>query len=75
MGINFKNDKAPDIDPRKTAKDITSGKIKPTHLGIKTIEVKKQELVSHIQNYQETFNNQENKAWKSRLRELMEALG
>jgi len=62
-------------EPRKTAKDITDGKIKPIHIGGKSIEVKKQELVSHIQNYQETFNNQETKAWKAKLRELLEAIG
>lgn len=60
--------------PRKISKDISLGKIPPQHIGIKSIEVKKQELISHIQNWQETFNNQEAKAWKVRFRELTEQL-
>ena len=59
---------------RKIAKDITDGKRKPEHIGVKSREVQKQELISHIQNYRETFNNQEKKAWKIKLSGLMEAL-
>lgn len=70
MPVEFK-DYNPNDSPRKQAKDITSGKVKPHFIGKKSKEVQKQELISHIQNYQETFNNQETKAWKSRLAELM----
>lgn len=61
-------------EPRKEAKDITDGKTKPHFIGRKSKEVQKQELISHIQNYQETFNNAETKVWKNRLKELMEKL-
>ena len=46
----------------------------PQQVNGKTIEMRKQELTSHIQNYQETFSNQESKAWKNILRELLEEL-
>lgn len=62
-------------EPRKIAKDITDEKIKPRFIGPKSAEVKKQELIAHIQNFQETFNNQQMKAWKQKFRELTEALG
>lgn len=61
-------------EPRKTAKDITDGKIPPRFIGGKSTEVKKQELVSHIQNFQETFNNAETKTWKAKFKELYEAI-
>jgi hypothetical protein len=61
-------------EPRKIAKDITDGVIKPRHIGSRSLEVKKQELIAHIQSYQETFNNQQSKAWKNKFKELTEAL-
>jgi hypothetical protein len=60
-----------DETARKISKDITDGKIKPRFIGGKSIEVRIQELTSHIQNYQETFNNQQRKAWKNKLSDLM----
>ena len=59
---------------RKISKDITDGKLKPQHIGRKSIEVRKQELVSHIQNFKETFTNQEKKAWMNKKDELVRAL-
>ena len=69
---DYKSD-FPDVKARKTAEEITLKIRKPDFIGTKSIEVKKQELVSHIQNYQETFNNQQRKEWKNKLRELYEA--
>ena len=56
--------------PREQAVRISKGIDKPHHIGVKSTEVKKQELISHIQSFQETFNNQEMKLWKNKLREL-----
>ena len=61
-------------DARVRAEAITKKVHSPQHIGGRTPEVKKQSLISHIQNYQETFNNQESKAWKNILRELLEDL-
>src|SRR3990167_10841142 len=59
---------------RKIAKDITDGKLKPQHIGKKSLEVKKQELISHIQNFKETFSNNEKKAWRNKKDELVNIL-
>lgn len=59
---------------RKISKEITDGVRKPQHIGGKSLEVRKQELVSHIQNFQETFNNADKKAWMNRKDELVRAL-
>ena len=59
---------------RKIAKDISLGKIPPRHVGNKSIEVRKQELISHIQNFKETFSNAEKKAWNGKRDELVRAL-
>jgi len=61
-------------EARKIAKEISDGIRKPEHLGKKSFAVKKQELTSHIQNYQETFNSVEKNKWEARLSELVEAL-
>ena len=61
-------------DARVKAEAITKKVHSPQYIGGRTPEVKKQSLISHIQNYQETFNNQESKAWKNILRELLEDL-
>mgnify|MGYP000181629915 CR=1 FL=1 len=60
--------------PRDISKEITQGVRKPEHIGKKTIEVKKQELISHIQNYMETFSNAEKKAWFLKKEELVRSL-
>ena len=59
---------------RKISKDITDGVIKPQHIGNKSIEVRKQELISHVQNFKETFSNQEKKAWIYKKDELVRSL-
>ena len=59
---------------RKIAKEITDGVRKPQHIGVKSTEVKKQELISHIQNFQETFTNAEKKEWLHKKDELVRAL-
>lgn len=59
-------------DARVKAVAISTKVWAPQYIGGRTPEVKKQELISHIQNYQETFNNQESKAWKNILRGLLE---
>ena len=59
---------------RKIAKDISLGKIPPRNIGNKSIEVRKQELVSHIQNFKETFSNAEKKAWMGKKDELVRSL-
>ena len=59
---------------RKIAKDISTGKIEPKHIGIKSLEVRKQELISHIQNFKETFSNAEKKQWLYKKDELVRAL-
>lgn len=58
-------------EPRKISKDISDNKIKPTHIGKKSIEVKKQELVSHLQNFQETFNSVQYNIWKAQAEHLL----
>ena len=60
--------------PRTIAKEISQGIRKPQHIGKKTVEVKKQELISHIQNFQETFTNAEKKSWLNRKDELVREL-
>ena len=60
--------------PREISKAITAGKIPPHHIGPKSFEVKKQELISHVQNYQEIFTNAEKKAWFGKKEELVRAL-
>ena len=60
----------PDNHAREISKEISLKIRKPEFIGTKSIEVKKQELISHIQSFQETFNNAERKAWKIKLREL-----
>src|SRR3990167_4249003 len=59
---------------RKISKDITDGKLKPQHIGKKSLEVKKQELISHIQNFKDTFSNAEKKAWNGKRDELVRQL-
>ena len=59
---------------RKISKDITDGKLKPQHIGVKSLEVKKQELISHVQNFRETFTNAEKKAWLIKKDELVREL-
>lgn len=59
---------------RVIAKEISERLRKPQHIGGKSLEVKKQELVSHIQSFQETFTHQEKKAWMNRKDELVRAL-
>ena len=59
---------------RKISKDITDGNLKPQHIGKKSIEVKKQELISHVQNFRETFTNAEKKAWLLKKDELVREL-
>jgi hypothetical protein len=58
-------------EPRKIAKDITDGKIPPRFIGPKSIEVKKQELIAHLQNFQETFNSVQFNNWKSQAEHLL----
>ena len=59
---------------RKISKDITDGVLKPQHIGKKSIEVRKQELISHIQNFKETFSNAEKKEWFGKKDELVRNL-
>ena len=59
---------------RKISKDITEGKLKPQHIGKKSMEVRKQELISHIQNFKETFTNAEKKEWLGKKDELVRQL-
>ena len=61
-------------NPYSCTKAISSGQIKPQFIGPKSFEVKKQELISHIQNYQENFTNAEKKAWFGKKEELVRAL-
>ena len=56
---------------RKEAEAITDNIKRPYFIGKKNKDAQKQELISHIQNYQETFNNAQTKAWKVKLAELM----
>ena len=60
--------------PRTIAKEISQGTRKPQHIGVKSLEVKKQEFISHIQNFQETFTNAEKKEWLHKKDELVRAL-
>lgn len=60
--------------PREISKAITAGKIPPQHIGPKSFEIKKQELISHIQNYQQNCTNAQKKAWLGKKDELVRAL-
>jgi len=44
-------------------------------VGPKSFQVKKQELTSHIQNYQESFTNAEKKTWRAKYDVLLRAIG
>lgn len=72
---DFRQDftKSQEETARKISRDITEGKLKPTRLG-KSIEVRKQELISHIQNFNDSFSNAEKKAWMNRKDELVRSL-
>ena len=59
---------------RKISKDISEGKLKPQHIGKKSMEVRKQELISHVQNFRETFTNAEKKDWLGKKDELVRQL-
>lgn len=59
---------------RKISKDISDGKLKPQHIGKKSMEVRKQELISHVQNFRETFTNAEKKDWLGKKDELVRQL-
>jgi hypothetical protein len=71
---DYRSDYPKDETARKISKDITEGKLKPQHIGVKSLEVRKQELVSHIQNFKETFTNAEKKAWMYKKDELVRKL-
>lgn len=62
------------LSPRDEAKRISTGDDKPHHIGPKSFQVKQQELISHVQNYQETFGYAELKAWNKKLQELVRAI-
>jgi hypothetical protein len=59
---------------RKISKDITDGNLKPQHIGSKSFLIRKQELISHIQNFKETFSNAEKKIWLVKRDELLRNL-
>jgi len=59
---------------RKEAKAISDGKTKEHFIGKKSIEVKKQELVSHLQNFRENFNSVEYNIWKSHAEHLLQQI-
>ena len=71
---DYRKDYPADDTARKISKDITDGKLKPQHIGRKSIEVRKQELISHVQNYQDSFSNAEKKAWLNKKDELVRSL-
>ena len=60
-------------EPRNISKDISDGRIPPRFIGPKSFEAKRQELISHIQNFKETFSNAEKKIWVSKYSELLRA--
>ena len=47
----------PKDNARKQAEDISNKKVNPHFIGKKSIEVRRQELISHIQNFPEFFEN------------------
>ena len=51
---------------RNKAEDISKTK-KEKFIGDKSFESRKQELISHIQNYKETFSNAEHKIWLAKF--------
>lgn len=63
-----------DETARKISKEITDNIRKPEHIGRKSLEVRKQELVSHIQNFKETFSNADKKNWMNKKDELVRSL-
>ena len=69
---DYRNDNPID-DSRKQSSDISKGLVPPHHIGGKTVQVKKQELIAHIQIYQETFSKHERKEWLNKLGELKDA--
>ena len=71
---DYRADNPASKDARKKAEDITKKLAEPQHLGVKSVEVRQQELISHIQNYRETFDNQSKKQWKNKMEILSAAL-
>ena len=81
-----RTDKYSDESPRKDysdyRKDVSPDKVEraikkkdPTmFVGKRSLDVKKQELISHIQNFKETFNSAELNMWENRLNVLRQAL-
>lgn len=65
---------AKELTPREQSERITKGIDKPHFIGPKSKEVRKQELVSHVQNYRETFTQEQQKRWREKLEELTNAL-
>ncbi len=63
-----------DETARKEAKDITDGKTKPHFIGPKSVAVKRQELIAHLNSYQETFNSVEDNEWLSKANDLLNKL-
>lgn len=59
---------------RKISKEISDGVKNPHNIGRKSLELRKQELISHIQSFQEAFNNAEKKNWMNKKDELVRAL-
>ncbi|QMU53517.1 MAG: hypothetical protein GKS07_00480 [Nitrosopumilus sp.] len=53
---------------------ISAGKSEPKHLGKKTKQVLIQELKSHEQSLQETFNAHEKAEWDKKLLEIKKEL-
>ncbi|HSA75483.1 MAG TPA: hypothetical protein VLE21_04775 [Candidatus Nitrosocosmicus sp.] len=59
---------------RKISKDITNGIIKPRFIGPKSVQVRRQELIAHLNQYQETFNSVEDNEWLSKANDLLNKL-
>lgn len=60
--------------PREQAKRITDGFTDAHHIGKKSKQVLKQELDSHMQNYQEIFSKDEEREWYKKKQSLIDQL-
>lgn len=71
---DYRNDNPAKKEAREIEIKIDKKQAPYQYVGYKSTESKKQELISHIQSFQETFSNAENKVWKNKFKELYEAL-
>lgn len=62
------------LSAREQSKSISDGETPPQHIGKRSQEVVQQEINSHEQNFQETFNQSEKDKWLNKKKLLEKEL-